>query len=125
MGTYAEFYFKAKLRKDTHGKVLYTLQQLMAFELLKLNHEFFECERVEQLFHSTNGNDYCSGMSLTKQGDYPLLEIHTEFKNYDSEIEKFIDWISPYVVGRKKKQYVGYYNYNIWEIEKQNIYITR
>jgi hypothetical protein len=48
------------------------------------------------------------GSTFTKPFNYWILELDTEFKNYDNEIYHFIHWITPYVVGRKKKQYIGW-----------------
>lgn len=53
-----------------------------------------------------------------------VIELDTEFKNYDGEINKFIEWISPFVVGRKRNQYIGWYK-GEGPSERTNIYIQR
>ena len=53
-----------------------------------------------------------------------IIDLHTEFKNYDNEIEKFINWITPFVTGRKKRECVGWWKSESMD-EKENIYIER
>jgi len=90
----------------------------------ELNHPFFKCERWYMLFLSTNWDDEMQGGKLYKENSRWVLDLHTEFKNYDGEIDHFFDWITPFVVGRRKKQYVGYWkNENIdYQI---NLYVER
>ncbi len=138
MGHYTEFSFQANLRKDTpsevinllnrvvnerdlgHDKVLFKTSDVFKPEF---DHVFFKCDRWYMLFLSTNG---CEGMKTTfsKVKNYYELSIHSEFKNYDDEVDYFMDWIKPFIVGRKKKQYVGY-----WKSESSpteiNLYINR
>lgn len=124
MGYYTEFKFRAKLKKDTPENILTILDRVINKGDIGHNKTifcssdvfipdsdnlFFKCERWYMLFLSTNWDDNKQGSIFHKDGDYYVLDIHTEFKNYDDEIEKFILWIEPYVVGRKKKRYVGYY----------------
>jgi hypothetical protein len=79
---------------------------------------FFQCDRWKDLFLSTNGSDIQGGKMYMENG-YWTVDLHTEFKDYDNEIDKFIDWINPYIVGRKKKQYIGK-----WKDEDMNNYIN-
>ncbi len=138
MGHYTELQCKIKLRKDTpdnvvsilkrvlierdlgHDKVLFDTKDVFKPEL---DHDFFKCERWYMLFLSTNWGDIQGG-KMYQEKEYLVVDLHTEFKNYDSEIDKFIDWITPFIVGRKKKQYVGW-----WQSESMdsriNIYIER
>lgn len=138
MGHYTELQCKIKLRKDTpdnvvsilkrvlverdlgHDKVLFDTKDVFKPEL---DHDFFKCERWYMLFLSTNWGDIQGGKMYQEKGHW-VVDLHTEFKNYDNEIDKFIDWITPFVVGRKKKQYVGW-----WQSESMdsriNIYIER
>jgi len=138
MGHYTELQFKIKLRKDApdnvvsilkrvlierdlgHDKVLFDTKDVFKPEL---DHDFFKCERWYMLFLSTNWGDIQGG-KMYQEKEYWVVDLHTEFKNYDSEIDKFIDWITPFIVGRKKKQYVGW-----WKSESMdsriNIYIER
>lgn len=141
MGSYTEFRFRAKLRNDTPFEVLALLSRVIIENDLGLptgtvffhsedvfkpdiDHPFFKCERWEMLFLSTNWDENMQGGKFYFDNRYWVLDIHTEFKNYDNETEKFIDWISPYVVGRKKKQYVGYEKHEMMDF-RNNFYIER
>lgn len=75
------------------------------------------------LFMSTNWGDIKGG-NFYKEKGYWVLDLHTEFKNYDDEIDKFIDWISLFIAGRKKKQYLGYWRGETMD-RQVNIYIER
>jgi hypothetical protein len=139
MGHYTTLVFKAKLKKDTPEQVIQLLERVLiqkdlglgdktmfSFEdvfKLEIPHLFFQCERWYMLLTATNWDDKMQGGSFYKKGDYWALDLHTEFKNYDNEIDHFIDWVTPYVVGRKRKQYLGW-----WQSEgceyKINIYIN-
>ena len=139
MGHYTEFKFKAKLRKDTPDEVINLLKRVLIDGDLGLGdkvlfshedvfdpgieHDFFKCERWEALFLSTNWDDEMQGGKMYFD-KYWVIDIHTEFKNYGDEIEKFINWIYPFVVGRKKKQYVGYYRGESLNFQV-NLYIER
>ena len=75
------------------------------------------------LFLGTNWSDVAGG-NMYKEKGYWTIDIHTEFKDYESETDKFIDWITPYIVGRKAKQYLGWSkNENVGI--RINIYIER
>jgi hypothetical protein len=138
MGHYTELQCKIKLRKDTPDNVVSILKRVLIERDLghdkvifdtkdvfkpELDHDFFKCERWYMLFLSTNWGDIQGG-KMYQEKEYWVVDLHTEFKNYDSEIDKFIDWITPFIVGRKKKQYVGW-----WQSESMdsriNIYIER
>ena len=107
MGYYTTLKCKFKLKKDTPDSVLNLLKKVLIdidldCENLLVKHEFFQCEKWKNLFLSTNGSDIQGGR-LYKENDYWTVDLHTEFKDYENEIDKFIDWINPYIVGRKKK----------------------
>lgn len=137
MGTYTEFAFKAKLRKDTPTEVIKFLQQTVDGNIgvekglfhdcdgpkPEILHPFFQCSRWYMLFLSTNWGNI-SGSSFCLENGLYVLNIHSEFKNYDDEIDLFIDWIKPYIIGRKKREYVGYY-LGEWMVQRSNIYIER
>lgn len=127
MGYYTEFIAEIVLRKDTPEDVIqhlktwiierdYELPEETVFfsnaEVPKptIQHPFFECERWFMLFCSNNFNSdkVPSRMHQPRgTGSCWVLEFDSEFKNYDSEIDKFVDWISPYVAGHKAKQFIG------------------
>lgn len=107
MGMYTELIFGAELVKETPPKVIEVLKYLHEFELEKEepkelpDHEFFKCERWRLLFKMGsfyfgihNGDskfwyeDICNSWHISTRSN---------IKNYDGEIEKFLDWIKPYI----------------------------
>jgi len=139
MGYYTELKFDVKLKQDTpenvvnilkrvinerdlgHDKVLFSTEDVFKPEL---DHPFFKCERWYMLFLSTNWNDEMQGGRFHEENGRWIINLHTEFKNYDSEIDNFFDWIKPFIVGRKKKQYVGYYRGEHTKAQT-NLYVER
>ena len=139
MGYYTELKFDVKLKQDTpenvvnilkmvinerdlgHDKVLFSSEDVFKPEL---NNPFFKCERWYMLFLSTNFDDEMQGSRFYEENGRWIINLHTEFKNYDSEIDNFFDWIKPFIAGRKKKQYVGYYRGEDME-QQTNLYVER
>lgn len=148
MGHYTEFRFKAVLKQYpmepddavigllkrvlidgdlgiANDKILFGSEDVFKPEI---DHPFFQCDRWHMLLLSNNFDDKLQGGKLYRKGKYWVLDIHTEFKNYNDEISNFISWIKPYIAGRKKKQYVGYWR-GEWNGEgtspQINIYIYR
>lgn len=118
MGYYTEFRFRAKLKDNTPPEIIYTLDQIInnysdywetlsGHEMpvmmavrdrpdLPIEHPFGKCTRWFMLFHSNN----CDPENI-KGSTFDIksleLSIHSEFKNYEDEIEMFIDWLTPFV----------------------------
>lgn len=84
------------------GTVMYHSKDIKPPE--DIDHEFFKCERWETLLTSV----YAKPSKIHKVGRTWIIDMHAELKNYDSEIQKFVDWITPYIKGRKKKIYIGW-----------------
>jgi len=139
MGYYTKLKFKAKLKQDTPKDVINILKRVIVEQDLghkkilfnnkdvfkpDLNHPFFKCERWYMLFLSTNWDNEMQGGKFYEKNGRWVLDLHTEFKNYDSEIDHFFDWIKPFIVGRKKKQYVGYYRGENKD-RQYNLYVER
>lgn len=108
MGYYTEFDLKLPLRKDTPLEILDLIQNLCIGNFweeppiyqvnerpdLPIEHEFGKTTRWPQIFSNATFSNY-------------ILLVKGELKNYDNEIQKLIDWLKPYIKGRKKKQYLG------------------
>lgn len=139
MGSYTELNFKCKLKQDTPKEVVNILKRVInerdlghektlfkSVDVFKpnLNHPFFKCERWYMLFLCTNWDDEMQGSKFYEKDGRLVLDIQTEFKNYDSEIDHFFDWISPFIIGRKKKQYTGYWKHENME-RRVNLYVER
>lgn len=139
MGTYTEFKFSARLKHDTPKDIIDILNTVIVDRKIgtdkvlfktedvfkpEINHQFFKTERWYMLFLSNNFRDDLQAYQFKFVKNRLEINIHSEFKNYDNEIELFIDWIKPYIIGRKKKQYVGFYEVEGHD-KKINIYIER
>ena len=103
MGMYTEFHFNSRLKTDTPPEVIEILKFMTSDrakpEVLP-EHPLFECDRwvwmlkctsyyFDQITHSVVERDEVNN-------DY-YLSIRCDLKNYDGEIEKFCDWIEPYL----------------------------
>jgi hypothetical protein len=124
MGYYTELKCKIVLRKDTPDEVIVLLKRVIidgdwgigdatSFtndQVFKpeIQHPFFKCPRWLDVFVSVNC-DWDKGSKFYQKNNYWILNIHTDYKNYDDERDHFLDWITPYVAGRKKRQYIGWF----------------
>lgn len=105
MGMYTELVCALELKQDTPDLVINTLKYMVGTlgELEETpTHELFETDRWDFMLRGdsyyfegvTNSNLYKD--TLIPQRPTYYLTIRCNFKNYDGEIEKFIDWITPY-----------------------------
>jgi hypothetical protein len=131
MGCYTEFHAKMILRKDTPDDVVLILMHSIydpnfyaawidhrnniygPHPVILPDHKFFTLERWENIFmHSAFLYD-APKCIRTKSGYYEL-EVHCDINYGHEEVQEFIDWIKPWVAGRKKTQYLGWWtNENI------------
>ena len=118
MGMYTEFHFNVELKKSIgyEGGHVLGILNYMALETHHLpelpSHEFFETDRWRHLF--TMDSYYFSAktrvdINFDKISDSYFLCVRSNIKNYDSEIEKFIDWIMPYI--DETETFLGFYRY--------------
>ncbi len=137
MGYYTELKVVFWLKKDTPKQVIDLLKRVIIDQDLghdktlfgsedvfkpDIDHSFSKCNNWYMLFLGTNFDDD-KGREMHEVSGRWLVKIHSDFKNYGNEIDEFIDWISPYIAGRKKKQFIGYWK---GEYSPQiNIYIER
>jgi len=113
MSYYTYFKFKIKLRKDTPLEVIHILcnsiDNIDDMTYKKVNHSFFDQKRWMTLFHKN---------AFFEEEGYPCLKVFPHSGNYElkligeinngyDEINLFCDWISPYVMGHKKKRFLG------------------
>jgi hypothetical protein len=106
MGMYTEFFFRAQLRKDAPAKLIDWLDELANGHDAEVtpydDHEFFKCERWESALYGGGAVYQISrALQFTRGTDRsyepPELIVHASLKNYGSEIEAFVDWITPFV----------------------------
>ena len=135
MSYYTRVHLEIKLRKDTPIPLINTLYRFINYKLFPwpntdrkekayfksdYPHPFFE---TDQFFTFFVGYDLGSKMFIRDQ--HWNLVIESEFQNRYGEIDKFIDLITPFVVGRKKKEYVGWHKGENYENQRINTYISR
>lgn len=104
MGMYTEFFFRAGLQRNLPKEVLDILWLLIGvsedFPPTIPDHAFFETHRWRKIL--TSSSYYFVPLSVSElvkddiTNQYSLV-AYSSLKNYDSEIEKFVDWIRPYV----------------------------
>lgn len=142
MGTYTRLHISILLRKDTPDSVTALLERVVTNkdfgapgpvfnhgdiprpDINIYPHPFFDCERWYMMLIA---NDFDPKLGSTfKKGEFGRwwLVIETDFKNYDDEIRKFVNWISPYAASSKKKQCIGWYCIDADKV-RNNIYVER
>lgn len=124
MGMYTQFHFGSDLKKETPKEVTDLLQAMsdgIAYELDEKqlpNHDFFKCSRWAYLF--TMGSEYFDYETACHFGKNELfgtynLSVTSNLKNYDNEIDLFVDWIHPYL-SKYDGDFLGYSRYEETEI---------
>jgi len=119
MGMYTEFHLNVELKQNLPQEVIDVLNYMTKEN--NLGTEKPNTIPVHPLFMT----DRWSSMLLMSSAYFPVipdsdfiaargygntvLSIRTNFKNYDGEIKKFINWISPYIDGNEL--FLGYYRY--------------
>jgi hypothetical protein len=101
MGMYTEFHFNAKLIKDVDKNVLdilrYMLHEIEEAPDLP-NHSLFSTKRWRLMLKCDSYYFSADTHSTLKKDDISgsyFLCVRCNLKNYDGEIEKFVDWIMP------------------------------
>ena len=101
MGMYTEFFYRAEIRKNVPENVREVLKFLCAGAPRPPgdlpDHEFFQCSRWEDV--AVMGSAYFISREpiFRDTGNAYELAIHSNMKNYGGEIQKFVDWVDPYV----------------------------
>lgn len=103
MGMYTELIFGAGLKKDTPEKVIEVLKYMVGDTEEKPKDFPLPEGRCERLFR---GSSYYFGVNepLWKMwkddiGENWVLSTRSNIKNYEGEIEAFLEWIKPYIDG--------------------------
>jgi len=120
MGMYTEIYVNVTLQAEMPEQVRQLLTEGWKYEGGLPDHPFFKCERWGHIlspglgggsYYFNRNNGYCFTGPDDLSGTYSLLIIK-DLKNYDSEIEKFFEWISLYVEGAHHEHtHVGHYRF--------------
>lgn len=127
MGMYTEFYINTEIKKTAPKIVfdvlnyLFNQNELISEENLP-DHPFFKTCRWK--FIGKGSSFYHIPFPLSKlekiEGVY-YLTSRSDLKNYDNEIEKFLDWIMPYI-DTTDDFFIGYSRYE--EDEKPTLYYS-
>ncbi|WP_196888826.1 hypothetical protein [Aureivirga sp. CE67] len=97
MGTYTELIFGARLKDETPKKVINSIKKLLGEEVsnAELDENFpskcsylIGCSAYFGVSDPVNKFYYDSGW---------VLSLRFNTKNYDNEIEFFLEWIKPYI----------------------------
>lgn len=109
MGMYTEIFISADLKQDTPESVIDVLRGMCDWEheseaLSKMG------ERTRYMFN--NGSYYtsstsCKKLSFDKISNQYSIIGKGDIKNYDSEIEKFFEFIKPHC----ESGFIGFYRY--------------
>lgn len=112
---YTELYIAAEIRKDISNIELEILNYMFANGEKPVElpaHAFFACERWDRI--GQHASYYFIPKAISKfwsdvNGDCYFLVSLSNLKNYDGEINKFIDWIRPLLASEVK--HIGHYRY--------------
>ncbi len=116
MGMYTEFCFAAELKPDTPESVLAVLRFMLGEieeEPPLPAHPLFLTQRWDWMLRSDSYGfdaDTHSVLRLEDVTDTYFLTIRCNLKNYDNEIEWFVDWITPYLK-KFPGDFLGYQRY--------------
>ncbi len=123
---YTELVLKVNLKDETPTEVREILSYLFdaerpfstlpAFALP--DHPFFKCDRWRNV---GNGSSFYHHPKALSHIDKDYLFSRSDIKNYDEEIEKFLNWLSPYLNEYQRGNCVGWY----WYEEQEYPYLLQ
>lgn len=109
MGMYTKFSIDLKLRDDVPPEVRELMYVFFTFKFHNLEPHEPEPEGMDHPFWKTSRFEYFSYGDWSQEKDlgihyydFPKLNIRVDVKDYDHEIAKFLDWVSPYVESASK-----------------------
>lgn len=103
MGMYTEMIFGAALVKDTPEDVISALRVACGDET-KINSQVQEYLNIYDLEYLFNCSSYYFGVSIALSKIWYdnichkwIISVRSNIKNYHNQIDKFLDWIYPYI----------------------------
>ena len=109
MGYYTEFVFAASLKEDTPDEIIDILKMVVCGPPedvdidVDIDHPFFKCDRWRWFGSRTSQYfGYTQPLSCVKYDQIAhqwMVSIRCSLKNYTGEIEKFVDWLMPWIEG--------------------------
>jgi hypothetical protein len=131
MGMYTQLHYGAQLRTDVPAQIVNVLQYMVGESTAPPptlpEHALFRCDRwVYMLRCDSYYFDYKTTHLLRFDdiGRQWYLNVTSNLKNYDNEIEKFIDWIAPHV-DKMPGDFLGYSRYEGEEAPTLWVYPAR
>ena len=127
MGTYAEIYVKAVLKEDVDDNVINILKYMLGMDDVELedltipSHSLFKTYRWDSMLRSGSYYHVPYTVKLFEYNDISegyYLVVRSDFKNYQDEIGKFFDWITPYIKKYGDKTFIGYSLYEEYDEPK-------
>lgn len=116
MGMYTEFHFNVALVEGVDVNVVATLESMVSDSGIFLNapeHKLFAKSRAIYMLRCDSyyfEADTLSTLRFDTIAECYYLNIKCNLKNYEGEIEAFIDWIDPYV-DASIGNFLGFYRY--------------
>lgn len=117
MGMYTEIYVKAVLKEGVDDNVINIIKYMLGVDGIELedleipSHILFKTDRWDCVLRSSSYYHIPYTVKLFEYNDISknyYLVVRSDFKNYDSEIEKFFDWVKQYVERGYNKTFIGY-----------------
>ncbi len=108
MGTYTKFAADFELKKNTPNEVLETLLYMygMGVQPGQLpDHKLFSTNRWAKMVYGSDSGLAGSRFGFDREEGSWKVRVRCNLKNYDSEIELFLEWIYPYMA---TKGFIGY-----------------
>ena len=115
MGMYTDFCFDAELKKDTPADVIELLKkwQDRDWQPTVPPHPFFSLGRWRcigaDMSYYFDGPGYFNCV-FDEIADTHYLQVRGNLKNYEGEIESFVDWIKPYL-NKMPGEFLGFSRY--------------
>lgn len=109
MGMYTELVLEIKIKQDE--RVIETLKYMLgkSKECPAWEHKLFKTQRWSYMLNCDSPVfDGQTDSKLYLEKDECFLNVRSNFKDYDNEIAKFLDWINPYVL---TEGFLGYMRY--------------
>ena len=101
MGMYTELIFGAELKKETPNEVIEALKYMLGEIKEKPNNYPLPDGRCEWLFQGSSYyfaiNESVNKMWLDEIDNCWHISTRSNIKNYEDEIETFLEWIKPYI----------------------------
>lgn len=117
MSMYTEIYVKVVLKEGVDDNVINVLKYMLGMDDIELenltlpSHSLFTTNNWHYMLRSGSYYHIPYTVKLLEYNDISenyYLVVRSDFKNYQGEVGKFFDWISPYIEKYGDKTFIGY-----------------